>query len=98
MKIDRSADFWQLRLYVTGQTLNSLKAYLNLRRMCEAHLAGRYRITVIDLAEQPRRARADQIVAIPTVVRTVPKPMRTLIGNLSNTEHLLAGLNLRSAE
>lgn len=88
---------WQLRLYVTGQTPKSLTALSNLKMLCEGHLKGRYRITVIDLLEQPQLAKGDQILAIPTVVRRLPKPVRTIIGDLSHTDHVLVGLDLRSA-
>ena len=87
---------WQLRLYVAGQTAKSVTALTNLKRFCEDRLKGRYRITVIDLLKQPGLAKGDQILAIPTLVRKVPKPVRTVIGNLSDTEHLLAGLDLRA--
>ncbi len=89
---------WQLRLYVTGQTPKSLTAFSNLKKMCENHLKGRYRITVIDLVKHPHLAKGDQILAIPTVVRKLPKPMRTIIGNLSDTVHMLVGLDLRPAD
>ena len=92
------AKLWQLRLYVTGQTPQSLTAFSNLRKVCESHLKGRYRITVIDLVKQPQLAKGDQILAIPTVVRKLPKPVRTIIGNLSDTAHLLVGLDLRPAD
>ena len=88
---------WQLRLYVTDQTQKSLTAFANLKQICETHLKGRYRITVIDLLKQPQLAKGDQILAIPTVVRRLPSPVRTIIGNLSNTEHVLVGLDLRVA-
>ncbi len=93
----RISSLWQLRLYVTGQTGKSLTAFANLKQICETHLKGRYRIKVIDLLKQPQLAKGDQILAIPTVVRKLPKPVRTIIGNLSNTEHLLVGLDLRAA-
>ncbi len=89
---------WQLRLYVMGRTLKSLTAFANLKQFCESHLQGRYRITVIDLVKQPQLARGDQILAIPTVVRRLPKPARTLIGTLSDTARVLVGLDLRAAE
>jgi circadian clock protein KaiB len=89
---------WQLRLYVTGQTPQSLTAFANLKQMCDTHLKGHYLITVIDLLKQPQLAKGDQILAIPTVVRKLPKPVRTIIGNLSDTEHLLVGLDLRAAK
>jgi circadian clock protein KaiB len=88
---------WQLRLYVAGQTLKSLTAIANLKKFCEGHLKGRYRITVIDLVRRPALAKGDQILAIPTVVRRLPKPARTIIGNLSHTAHILAGLDLQTA-
>ena len=91
----QSAKFWQLRLYVTDQTPKSLTAFSNLKKMCESYLKGRYRITVIDLLKQPHLAKGDQILAIPTVVRKLPKPVRTIIGNLSETDHALVGLDLR---
>jgi circadian clock protein KaiB len=89
---------WQLRLYVTSQTSKSLTAFANLKSFCETHLKGRYRIKVIDLVKQPHLAKGDQILAIPTVVRLLPKPVRTIIGTLSDTEHLLVGLDLRAAD
>ena len=91
------AKLWQLRLYVTGSTLKSLTAFANLKKFCESHLKGRYHITVIDLVKQPQLAKGDQILAIPTVVRKLPKPVRTIIGNLSDTERVLVGLDLRAA-
>ncbi len=93
----RPAKLWQLRLYVTGQTPKSLTAFSNLKKICESHLKGRYRITVIDLLEQPQLAKGDQILAIPTVVRKLPKPVRTIIGTLSDIDHVLVGLDLRPA-
>jgi circadian clock protein KaiB len=92
------AKLWQLRLYVMGQTPKSLTAFSNLKKVCESHLKGRYRITVIDLVKQPQLAKGDQILAVPTVVRRLPKPVRTILGSLSNTEHLLVGLDLREAD
>jgi circadian clock protein KaiB len=88
---------WQLRLYVMDQTHKSVTAFDNLKQFCETHLKGRYRIKVIDLLKQPQLAKGDQILAIPTVVRQLPKPVRTIIGNLSDIEHLLVGLDLRPA-
>ena len=93
-----AAKLWQLRLYVTGQTSKSLTAFSNLKKICESNLKGRYRITVIDLVKQPHLAKGDQILAIPTVVRKLPKPVRTIIGNLSATERVLVGLDLRPAD
>ncbi|MBK1724754.1 circadian clock KaiB family protein [Thiocystis violacea] len=88
------AEIWTLRLYVAGETPKSITAFANLKRICEEHLAGRYRIEVIDLRENPELARGDQILAIPTLVRKLPEPMRKIIGDLSNTERVLIGLDL----
>ncbi len=88
------SEIWILKLYVAGQTPKSLAAFDNLRRICQQHLEGKYRIEVVDLLENPRLARNDQIVAIPTLVRKLPQPMRKIIGDLSNTERVLVGLNL----
>ena len=93
----RSAKLWQLRLYVAGQTPNSLTAFSNLKQICESHLKGRYDIEVIDLVEQPQLSRGDQILAIPTLVRKLPQPVRKIIGDLSDTERVLVGLDLRPA-
>jgi circadian clock protein KaiB len=92
------APLWQLRLYVTDETLKSVTAFSNLKKFCESYLKGRYRIKVIDLLKQPQLAKGDQILAIPTVVRRLPKPVRTILGNLSNLDHLLVGLDLRSTD
>lgn len=89
-----SPEFWKLRLYVAGQTPKSQAAFINLKRFCENYLSGRYSIEVIDLVETPRLARDDQILAIPTLVRKLPKPIRKIIGDLSNTARVLVGLNL----
>jgi circadian clock protein KaiB len=86
---------WELRLYVAGQTTNSLKAFANLKKICEEHLAGQYRIEVIDLLENPTLARGDQILAVPTLVRKLPEPVKKIIGDLSNTDRVLVGLDLR---
>ncbi|HSH94529.1 MAG TPA: circadian clock KaiB family protein [Roseimicrobium sp.] len=88
---------WQLRLYVAGKTLKSVTALSNLKMICEEHLKGRYRIEVIDLLEKPQLSRGDQILAIPTLVRKLPVPVRKIIGDLSDTERVLVGLDLRSA-
>ncbi|MFN0196603.1 MAG: circadian clock KaiB family protein [Planctomycetaceae bacterium] len=88
---------WQLRLYVAGQTPKSLLAFANLKRLCEEHLAGQFEIEVIDLIKNPRLAKDDQIVAIPTLVRKLPEPIRKIIGDLSDTERTLVGLQLRSS-
>lgn len=86
---------WELRLYVAGQTARSMAALENLRRICEEHLAGEYSIEVIDVVKTPQLARGDQIVAVPTLVRNLPQPVRKIIGDLSNTERVLIGLDLR---
>jgi len=87
---------WQLRLYVAGKTPKSVTAFANLKRLCEEHLAGEFEIEVIDLIENPRLAKDDQIIAIPTLVRKLPQPIRKIIGDLSDTERTLVGLQLRS--
>jgi circadian clock protein KaiB len=87
--------FWDLRLYVAGQTPRSIAAVSNLKKFCEEHLAGRYRVEVIDLVKNPQLARGDQILAIPTLVRRLPEPMRKIIGDLSNQERVLVGLDVR---
>jgi circadian clock protein KaiB len=89
------AKLWQLRLYVAGQTPKSLTAFSNLKKICETHLNGCYRIEVIDLVEQPELSKGDQILAIPTLVRKLPQPVRKIIGDLSDTERVLVGLDLR---
>ena len=86
---------WELRLYVAGQTPKSLAAFANLKKICEEHLAGQYHIEVIDLLKKPQLASGDQILAIPTLVRKLPSPIRKIIGDLSDTERVLVGLNLR---
>lgn len=89
---------WNLRLYVAGQTLKSARAFANLKILCEENLKGRYRIEVIDLRKNSQLARGDQIVAIPTLVRRLPLPVRTVIGDLSNSVRLLVGLDLRKVD
>ena len=86
---------YNLRLYVAGQTPKSLAAIANLKRICEDHLAGRYTIEVIDLLITPQLAAGDQIVAVPTLVRRLPPPLKRIIGNLSDTEKVIVGLDLR---
>jgi circadian clock protein KaiB len=86
---------FELRLYVAGQTAKSVKAFANLRKICEEHLAGQYRIEVIDLLEHPQLAEGDQILAIPTLVRKLPEPVKKIIGDLSDTERVLVGLDVR---
>jgi len=88
------SDEWILRLYVAGQSPRSAAALRNLKAICEEHLAGRYRIEVIDLLKHPQLARGDQIVAVPTLVRHLPPPMKKIIGDLSNQERVLVGLDL----
>ncbi len=90
-----AAKAWELRLYVAGQTPKSLEAFANLKRICEEYLPGQYHIEIIDLLEKPQLAGDDQILAIPTVVRRLPAPLRRIIGDLSNTERALVGLDLR---
>jgi circadian clock protein KaiB len=86
---------WELRLYVAGHTPKSMTAFANLKMICEEHLAGKYAIEVIDLMINPKLAKGDQIIAIPTLVRKLPVPIRKIIGDLSNTERVLVGLDLR---
>ncbi len=86
---------WNLRLYIAGQTPKSVTALANLKKICEEHMQGQYRIEIIDLLENPHLARKDQIVAIPTLVRELPQPMRRIIGDLSNTQKVLVGLDLQ---
>jgi len=87
---------WELRLYVAGQTHKSIAALANLKKFCEEHLPGQYRIEVVDLVQHPQLARGDQILAIPTLVRKLPSPMKKIIGDLSNTERVLVGMDLRN--
>ena len=91
---DKPAAEWQLRLYVAGQTAKSVAAFDNLKRVCETHLAGRYTIEVVDLLVNPRLAAGDQILAVPTLVRKFPEPIRKIIGDLSNEERVLVGLDV----
>jgi circadian clock protein KaiB len=86
---------WELRLYVAGQTPKSLTAFANLKKICDEYMPGKYKIEVIDLLENPRLAKGDQILAIPTLVRKLPEPVRKIIGDLSDTERVLIGLDLR---
>jgi circadian clock protein KaiB len=90
-----SGKIWQLRLYVAGQTPKCLTALANLKKICEQHMPGEYEIEIVDLLEQPQLASGDQILAIPTLVRKLPEPIRKIIGDLSNTERVLVGLDLR---
>jgi circadian clock protein KaiB len=89
---------WRLRLYVAGQTPKSIAALANLTRLCEEHLAGRYRIEIVDLQKQPQLARRDEIIVIPTVVRQLPPPIRRIIGDLSNQQKVLVGLDVLPGE
>jgi circadian clock protein KaiB len=89
------AELWYLRLYVAGQSPKSLRAFANLKNLCEEHLAGHYEIEIIDLVEYPTLARGDDILAIPTLVRRLPEPLRKIIGDLSDTERVLQGLRLQ---
>ena len=91
----RTKKSYDLRLYVAGQTPKSIAAFANLKKICEEHLAGQYHIEVIDLLKEPQLASGDQIIAIPTLVRKLPSPIRKIIGDLSDTERVLVGLNLR---
>src|SRR5215475_4814432 len=87
-------DYYDLRLYVAGQTPKSMAAFANLKQICEIHLAGKYRIEVVDLMKKPQRARDDEIIAIPTLVRRLPQPIRKIIGDLCDTQRTLVGLEL----
>ena len=94
-KASEPAERWDLRLYVAGQTVRAVEAFANLKKICEEHLPDHYRIEVIDLLKQPQLAKGDQILAVPTLVRKLPQPVRKIIGDLSNTEKVLVGLDLR---
>jgi len=92
---DKQPATFELRLYVAGQTSKSLAAFANLKRICESHLAGQYRIEVIDLLKNPQLAAGDQILAVPTLVRRLPEPIKNIIGDLSNEQRVLVGLDLQ---
>jgi len=92
-----AGEVWILRLYVAGQTPKSLAAFANLKKICEDHLCGQYRIEIVDLIKNPTLAKGDQILALPTLVRQLPPPVKKLIGNLANTERVLIGLDLKPA-
>ena len=94
-KKTEKSEIWELRLYVAGQTPNSMKALANLRKIAEDYLKGKYTIEVVDLIKNPQLAAGDQILAIPTLVRKLPEPLRKIIGDLSNTERVLVGLDIR---
>lgn len=89
------ADVWNLKLYVAGQTPKSIAAFANLKKICEKYLLSKYKIEVVDLLKNPQLAKGDQILAVPTLVRKLPVPVRKIIGDLSNTERVLVGLDLR---
>ena len=93
-----SQEVLELRLYVAGQTAKSVTAFANLKRICEEHVPGKYNIEVVDLLKNPTLAKGDQILAIPTLVRKLPTPIRKILGDLSNTERVLVGLDLRPQE
>jgi circadian clock protein KaiB len=93
-----AAPAWELRLYIAGHTQKSVTAFANLKRICEEHLKGQYRLEVIDLLKNPQLARGDQILAVPTLVRKLPQPMKKIIGDLSNEERVLVGLDVRPLE
>ncbi len=95
--VDSDSETFLLRLYVAGQTPKCIRAFANLKRICEEYLAGRYHIEMVDLLQNPQLARGDQILAVPTLVRRLPEPIKKIIGDLSNTERVLVGLDLRSA-
>ena len=95
-KTDATEEIWNLRLYVAGQTPKSITAFANLKNICNEHLAGKYQIEVIDLLKNPQLAKGDQIIAIPTLVRKLPTPIKKIIGDLANTERVLVGLDIRA--
>jgi len=94
-KTDSTEESWNLRLYVAGQTPKSITAFANLKKICEEHLDGKYSIEVIDLLKNPHLAKGDQIIAIPTLVRKLPEPLKKIIGDLANTERVMVGLDIR---
>jgi circadian clock protein KaiB len=94
-KPEAAEETWILKLYVAGQTPNSIAAFANLKKICDEHLAGKYRIEIVDLLKNPKLARGDQILAIPTLVRQLPPPVKKLIGDLANTERVLVGLDIQ---
>jgi circadian clock protein KaiB len=95
-RANKPNDKWQLRLYVAGQTPKCLTAFANLKKLCEEYMDGNYHIEIVDLLQHPQLAKGDQILAIPTLVRKLPEPVRKIIGDLSNTERVLVGLDLRA--
>ncbi len=94
-KANVTEEVWNLRLYVAGQTSKSITAFTNLKKICDEHLAGKYKIEVIDLLKNPQLAKGDQIIALPTLVRKLPEPIKKIIGDLANTERVLVGLDIR---
>jgi len=92
---EEGGEYWELKLYVAGQTPKSIEAFANLKKIAETHLKGKYHITVIDLLENPELAKGDQILALPTLVRKLPEPVKKIIGNLANEERVLVGLDIR---
>ena len=96
--VPRKTEVWKLRLYVAGQTPKSIRAFANLKVLCEEHLKGRYRIEVIDLMQNPQLARGDQIIAVPTLIRKLPEPVRKIIGDLSDSVRVLVGLDVRKED
>lgn len=97
IRIPAAEETFLLRLYVAGQTPKAVRAFENLKQLCEEHLAGRYQIEIVDLLADPQRARCDQILAVPTLVRRLPPPIKKIIGDLSNRERVLLGLDVRPA-
>ena len=96
-KIDAPEGIWNLRLYVAGQTRKSITVFANLKKICDEHLAGKYRIEIIDLLKHPKLAKGDQIISIPTLVRKLPEPIKTIIGDMADKERVLVGLDIRAA-
>ncbi len=94
-KNESKKETWELRLYIAGKTARAITAFANLKKICEDHLKGQYSIEIVDLLKKPQLARGDQILAVPTLVRKLPEPVRKIIGDLSNTERVLVGLDLR---
>ena len=97
-KTDSTEEIWNLRLYVAGQTPKSITAFANLKKICEKHLEGKYSIEVIDLLKNPQLAKGDQIIALPTLIRKLPEPIKKIIGDLADTERVLVGLDIRSVQ
>jgi circadian clock protein KaiB len=98
VKKDSPHEIWILKLYVAGQTSKSIAAFANLKKICDEHLAGKYRIEIVDLLKNPQLAKGDQIIAVPTLVRQLPPPVKKIIGDLANTERVLVGLDVIPAD